>query len=142
MRVATSEPVQPLARSVRMSNPDYPGALRSFPNGWRLVVSPDGRRYRLQVLAQAEPQETWASPPALVALSLSVLCARGAAVVEGLAEACAGLPEDPSHALPDLVARREALLAGVASDREIALSLRRSRSEAFFEAKEAEKRRS
>lgn len=137
-----SDPVKPLARSVRMSDADFPGVLRSLGNGWRLVVSPDGRRYRLQVMAQAGPQEAWASPPALVASSLSVLCARGAAVVEGLAEACAGLPDDPSQALPELVARREALLSAVASDRESALSLRRSRSKAFFEGKQAEKRRS
>lgn len=125
--------VAPLGRSVRMSDGDYPGVLRCFSDEMRLVVSPDGRRYRLQPLAG--DGVSWASPAAMGAARLSTLVAKFAAVVDGLALACEGLPDDPTQALPDLVAARAALVAEIASDRAAADVLRRARDAAFFAAK-------
>lgn len=128
-----SDTGEALARSVRMSDSDYPGVLRCFGDAWRLSVSPDGRRYRLQPLAGGSMG--WASPPNLVASSLSALCAKGAALVDGLAEACEGLPEDPALALSDLVAARAALMAEISGDRARAGVARRVRAAAFFAGK-------
>ena len=41
-------PLRPYDRATRMGDSDYPGALRPVGEGWRVAVSPDGRRYRLQ----------------------------------------------------------------------------------------------
>lgn len=114
--------LDPLPLSVRMSDADYPGVIRSFGNGWRLVVSTDGRRYRLQPFA-AE-QGIWFCPPRLVAASLAELCAKGASEVEGLAQACEGLPDDPALAVPGLADRRAAQLAALAANRSVRAVLR------------------
>lgn len=129
--------VNPLPLSCRMSDSDYPGVLRCFGGAWRLVVSPDGRRYRLQPLVG--DGVAWASPPRLVASSLSALCAKGAALVDGLAEACEGLPDDPALALPDLVAAhavQSGLVAGGVARKAEALRARRA---AFFSAEAAKR---
>lgn len=129
--------VKALDRSVRMGDGNYPGVLRCFGDAWRLAVSPDGRRYRLQPLAG--DGVSWASPPHLVASSLSALCAKCGALVDGMAEACKGLPDNPSLALPDLTAARAALVADIASERAQAAVAGRARTAAFFAA-QAEKR--
>lgn len=128
-----SDAVVPLGRSVRMSDGDYPGVLRCFGDEMRLAVTPDGRRYYLQPLAG--DGVSWASPGALGASRLSMLLAKCAALVEGLAVACEGLPENPALALPDLVAARVALVAEIASERTAADVLRHARNAAFFAAK-------
>lgn len=104
-----------------MSDGDYPGVLRCFGSELRLVVSPDGRRYRLQPLAG--DRVSWASPGALGAARLLTLLAKFAAQVDGLALACEGLPDDPTQALPDLVAARAALVAEIANERARAAKL-------------------
>ncbi len=104
--------LRPLDRSTRMSDADYPGTLRLVGDAWRVVVSPDGRRYRLQPLVRGADGDAWASPPSLVGSSLSDLLRRSAASVEGLPEVCSGLPDDPALALPELVAAHQVLAAG------------------------------
>ena len=111
-----TSPAKPLDRATRMSDPDYPGILRRGGN-WRVVVSPDGRRYRLQALVCVPAGEVWASPPALVGSSLSALLEKCAGVVEGLAEVCDGLPDDPALALPELVLQRQSLVSDLAAER-------------------------
>lgn len=125
--------VVPFGRSVRMSDGDYPGVLRCFGSELRLVVSPDGGRYRLQPLAG--DGVSWASPGAWAAARLSTLLAKCGSLVEGLAVACEGLPDNPALALPDLVAARVALVAEIASDQACAEVLCLARNAAFFAAK-------
>lgn len=127
-----SPSVKPLDRATRMGECDYPGALRPVGEGWRVAVSPDGRRYRLQPLISGPDGDVWGSPPALVGLTLAALVARGAAVVSGLAQACEGLPDDPALACPELTAQRQVLLAGVAADREKADAAKNERRRAFL----------
>lgn len=122
-----------LGRSVRMSDSDYPGVLRCFGGALRLVVSPDGRRYRLQPLA--DDGVSWGSPGAWGAARLSTLLRNCAAVVEGLALACEGLPDLPLYAVPDLVASRAALLAEITADRARAAVAAHARRAAFFAGK-------
>lgn len=133
------DPVKPLARSVRMSDPDYPGVVRRVGSGWRLVVSLDGRRYRLQPLAVVGNGEVWPSPPALVASSLSELVSKCAASVEGLAQACEGLPDDPAQANPELAVRYSALLSEGSTDWARALSARRQAQAPFVHERAAKR---
>ncbi|MEY4890079.1 MAG: hypothetical protein RIQ75_1209, partial [Pseudomonadota bacterium] len=71
-------PPRPYDRAVRMGDSDYPGALRPVGEGWRVSVSPDGRRYRLQPLLSGPDGDVWGSPPSLVGLTLAALVSRGA----------------------------------------------------------------
>lgn len=121
-----------LSRASRMSDADYPGSLCRVGAAWRVVVSPCGGRYRLQALAVAGDNEAWASPPAFVASSLSGLLEKCRGVVDGLAQACAGLPDDPGLSLPELVAQRLDVLDGVAADRGKGVLARRVLRDAFF----------
>lgn len=100
----------PLSAYVRMSDADYPGVMRRLSSDWRLSVSMDGRRYRLQRVAADVAGRPWVSPPHLSASSLSKLLRKGAALVDGLAQACEGLPDDPAQACPSLTASHNALL--------------------------------
>jgi hypothetical protein len=125
-------PLRPLDRSTRMGDTDYPGALRPVAEGWRVSVSPDGRRYRLQSLLSGPDGPVWASPPALVGLTLAALVARGAGLVEGLAQACEGLPDDPALAAPELTLQRQAMIAGVVSDRVTTDALNNERRRSFL----------
>lgn len=118
-------PPRPWDRSTRMSDADYPGTLRLLGDGWRVVVCPDGRRYRLQPLVRGADGEAWASPPSLSASSLPALLQKCAALVEGL-------PDDPALALPELVCQRQALLGAVASDRANSASRLKDRRADFF----------
>jgi len=133
------DPVKPLARSVRMSDPDYPGVVRYVGSGWRLVVSLDGRRYRLQPRAVVGSGEVWPSPPALVAFSLSELVGKCAASVEGLAQACEGLPDDPAQANPELAVRYSALRSEVATNRARASLVQREARASFFREQSAKR---
>lgn len=126
------DPVKPLARSVRMSDPDYPGVVRRVGSGWRLVVSLDGRRDRLQPLAVVGNGEVWPSPPALVASSLSELVSKCAASVEGL-------PDDPAQANLELAVRYSAFLSEVSTDRARALSARRQAQAPFVHERAAKR---
>lgn len=128
-----------LDRATRMSDSDYPGTLRLAGEGWRVVVSPDGRRYRLQPLVRVPHGEVWVSPPSLVGATLSALLEKCAGVVEGLAEFCEGLPDDPALACPELVGQRQALLADLAAERSKASDRLKDRRADFFR-KSAEKR--
>jgi hypothetical protein len=103
--------LRPLDRSTRMADADYPGTVRLVGDAWRVVVSPDGRRYRLQPLVRGADGDAWASPPSLVGSSLADLLRRSAGLVEGLPDVCAGLPDDPALALPELVAAYQVLAA-------------------------------
>ncbi len=125
-------PPRPYDRASRMGDSDYPGALRPVGDGWRVSVSPDGRRYRLQPLLSGSDGDFWGSPPALVGLTLAALVSRGAGVVAGLAQACEGLPDDPALACLDLTAQRQVLLAVVAAEREKAAAANNERRRAFF----------
>ena len=125
-------PPRPYDRATRMGDSDYPGALRPVGEGWRVSVSPDGRRYRLQPLLSGPDGDVWGSPPFLVGLTLAALVSRGAGVVAGLAQACEGLPDDPALACPELAAQRQLLVAGVAVDREKADAAKNERRRAFF----------
>lgn len=127
-----SPSVKPLDRATRMGDCDYPGALRSLGEGWRVAVSPDGRRYRLQPLISGPDGDCWGTPPSLVGLTLAALVSRGAGVVSGLAQACEGLPDDPALACPELTAQRQLLLAGLAADREKADAAKNERWRAFL----------
>lgn len=112
-------PPKPLGRSTRMSDLDYPGALRQVGASWRVSVSPDGRRYRLQPsITHSDGSRGWDCPPGLVASSLAVLLAKFGGLVDGLATAVEGLPDSPAASAPELVLQRQRLLAEIAADRE------------------------
>ena len=125
-------PPRPYDRATRMGDSDYPGALRPVGEGWRVSVSPDGRRYRLQPLLIGPDGDVWGTSPAWVGMTLAALLARCSAVVPGLAQACEGLPDDPSLACPDLTAQRQVLLAGFAAERVKAAAAKNERRRAFF----------
>jgi len=90
-----------------MSDDDYPGVLRLLSNDRRLVVNPAGTRYALQKLVQADGCSFWSGTSYA---RLSTLIAKQADKVEGLADACEGLPDDPALAAPDLQAARQSVL--------------------------------
>ena len=125
-------PPRPYDRATRMGDSDYPGALRPVGEGWRVSVSPDGRRYRLQPLLSGPDGDVWGTSPAWVGMTLAALLARCSVVVPGLAQACEGLPDDPSLACPDLTAQRQVLLAGFAAERVKAAAAKNERRRAFF----------
>ena len=93
--------------STRMSDDDYSGVLRLLSNDRRLVVNPAGTRYALQKLVRADGCSFW---PGTSYARLSTLIAKQADKVEGLADACEGLPDDPALAAPDLQAARQSVL--------------------------------
>lgn len=122
-----SSPVRARERVELMSDSDYPGVLRQVSDGWRLVVSPDGRRYRLQALVQVAYRDEWASLVHLQGMTLAVLLQRAGDEVEGLASACEGLPENPALAAPEFVAKRKAQVARVYPGRAAAAAARDQR---------------
>jgi len=95
----------------RHAAPGYLGVVREW-GVHRLHVSQDGAYYRLQRgypgaqvgIPEWQPVR-WSSSD-----TLSRLLEKLAHRVEGLAEACEGLPEDPAQASPALMAARAAEL--------------------------------
>lgn len=78
---------------------DWPGVIARLPGDWRLIRDRDGKRYHVQRRADAPEGEVWVAPAkhkAKTRAALLSMCPH----IEGLAEACEGLPEDPAEALP------------------------------------------
>ena len=98
----------PLPLSARMSDADWPGVVRQLGFGWRLAVSSDGRRYVVQTLAQTDQGPLWLSAGGRQPATLGKLVAKFAGTVEGLAEACEALPDDPAEGHPVFAARLKA----------------------------------
>ena len=116
---------KPLALSVRMSDSDYPGVVRVLSSDWRLSVSLDGSRYRLQTRVNRLSVDVWVCPPRLVAGSLSQLCDLASGLVASFDGALVGCPDDPFQALPELVRARSVQLALIASRRSSRRSVKR-----------------
>lgn len=96
-----------LSSAARMSQADWPGVVAVTASGWRVAVNAKGSRYALQSsFLGPDGVEVWAGRSYA---SRAKLLAAGVGV-DGLAEACEGLPEDPAQAVPALQAARAALL--------------------------------
>ena len=100
--------VASLPLSARMGDADWPGVVCQLGSGWRLAVSSDGRRYVVQTLGQTDNGPMWFSAGGRQPATLPKLLAKFGPIVEGLAEACEGLPENPADALPIFAARLRA----------------------------------
>jgi hypothetical protein len=94
----------PLPASARMGDHDWPGVVCDLGSGWRLSVSSDGRRYVVQKLGQTDAGPRWFSAGGRQPATLGKLVAKFAGTVEGLAEACEALPDDPAAFAPQFVA--------------------------------------
>lgn len=103
-----TDAIAPLPASARMSDPDWPGVVCDLGPGWRLSVSSDGRRYVVQMLGETDAGPRWFSAGGRQPATLGKLVAKFGLMVEGLAEACDGLPENPADALPVFAARLKA----------------------------------
>ena len=98
----------PLPLSARMSDADWPGVVCQLGPTGRLSVSSDGRRYVVQTLAQTDQGPLWLSAGGRQPATLRKLLAKFGGQVEGLAEACEGLPDDPAEGQPVFAARLQA----------------------------------
>lgn len=98
----------PLPASARMGDHDWPGVVCDLGSGWRLSVSSDGRRYVVQTLVQTDAGPRWFSAGGRQPATLGKLVAKFAGTVEGLAEACEALPDDPVEGHPVFAARLKA----------------------------------
>jgi hypothetical protein len=104
------EAIAPLSVSVRMSDADYPGVVAHLGPLWRLSVDMACKRYTLQTCVQTDEGARWVTAGGRSPSTLPKLLAKFGAVVDGLADACNGLPQDPAQALPEFAASRRALV--------------------------------
>ena len=92
----------PLNPYARMSDDDWPGKLLDLGPDTRLVVNAPGTRYALQKRLPADSEGGFAWGGTSYA-KLTSLLAKQAGLIDGLAQACADLPDDPALARPELV---------------------------------------
>ena len=104
-----SEQVAKYSAHVRMSDADYAGVMAQVNETCRVVVNPAGTRYAVQIGSTLDGETVWAGQSYG---TLSKLLEKQAPQVQGLANACMGLPELPDAALPDLQDQRRELLDG------------------------------
>lgn len=84
------------------SDDAYPGVVRKLAPNLRLIVSLDGRRYRLQPRLVVDGKPTWVGLPNLVGNSLAALQARAGELLADHRQSLEGVPDDPAAARPDL----------------------------------------
>lgn len=102
------EALAPLPLSARMGDHDWPGVVCDLGSGYRLSVSSDGRRYVVQMLGETDAGPRWFSAGGRQPATLGKLVAKFAGTVDGLAEACEALPDDPGEGHPVFAARLKA----------------------------------
>ena len=102
------EALAPLPLSARMGDHDWPGVVCDLGPGCRLSVSSDGRRYVVQMLGETDAGPRWFSAGGRQPATLGKLVAKFAGTVDGLAEACEALPDDPAEGHPVFAARLKA----------------------------------
>jgi len=99
--------------AARMTDPDWPGVVCLVSDDVRLAVNAAGTRYALQRRRVTDDGfEVW---PGVSFATLCKLVAKHGPLIEGLAVACEGLPDDPAFVSPDLQESRSLLLAQFAA---------------------------
>jgi hypothetical protein len=132
-------PAPALAFSERMSDPGYSGEVQRLGPDWRVVVNMDATRYVLQRRVDLAGREGWIVPAGRCPASPAAILAKFGAVVPGLADALAALPDDPADARPDFRDARAAQLAVLADVRRLQRQRRADQVAAFFHASKAER---
>ena len=106
-----------LSAAARVTDPDYPGLVARLGDAWRVVVSTDCCRYRLQRRVATVEGERWVSPPGRPPSRFASVVQAWGDAVPGLVTVAASLPVDPREAAPYFALARASLVERFAVER-------------------------
>lgn len=100
--------VVPLPASMRVADDNYAGVVSMLGPDWRLGVTSKGDAYALHRRVPTDEGPRWVPAGGRSPTTLQRIVAKYGDKVEGLADLCAGLPDDPARAVLGFAAASQA----------------------------------